>query len=394
MPLLSRRSAAPILASLALAAFPPGPLSGGFQPPQAVPETRRAETVAPGVEHIEILRGDFAEGRETDRWTIHLLVLDPRLIRLDSALAMDEIAGAETTSSLAARRGALAAVNGGYFRTTGIYRGEPAGMYAAGGKVLSEPNGPRMEMAVSNAGEAVRIAFSNVAVRSSVTAEDGGRRMIDGINRPRGDDEIILFTPEFHRTTLTPGGGLEIAVRADRVASAADGPGSNLVPADGYVLSAGGAAREWALARFRPGSTVRIEIATRAEPPMPFEPDWIVGAGPLLVRAGEALGAGQADAEGFASDFSRGRHPRTALGVRADGLIVLAVVDGRQPKISVGMTIAELSALMAESGCREAINLDGGGSTTMVAGGRVVNHPSDASGERPVSDALLVRARR
>src|SRR5512137_740935 len=75
--------------------------------PQA-PETRRAETVAPGVEHIEILRGDFAEGRETDRWTIHVLILDPRLVRLDSALAMDEVAGAETTSSLAGRHGALA----------------------------------------------------------------------------------------------------------------------------------------------------------------------------------------------------------------------------------------------------------------------------------------------
>ena len=107
-----------------------------------------------------------------------------------------------------------------------------------------------------------------------------------------------------------------------------------------------------------------------------------------------ALGAEQADAEGFAPDFGRGRHPRTALGVRADGRIVLAVVDGRQPKISVGMTIPELSALMAEWGCREAINLDGGGSATMVAGGRIVNHPSDAAGERPVSDALLVRARR
>ena len=358
------------------------------------PETRRAETVAPGVEHIEIRRGDFAEGRETDRWTIHLLVLDPRSVRLDSALAMDEIAGAETTSSLAARRGALAAVNGGYFRTTGIYRGEPAGMYAAGGKVLSEPNGPRMEMAVSNAGETVRIAFAEVALRAMVAAEDGERRTIDGINRPRGEGELVLFTPEFHRTTLTPGGGLEIAVRAGRVARAEDGPGSSLIPADGFVLSAGGAARAWALARFRPGSPVGLEIETRSEPPLPFEPDWIVGAGPLLVRAGTALGAEQSDAEGFAADFGRGRHPRTALGVREDGRIVLAVVDGRQPRVSVGMTIPELSALMAGWGCREAINLDGGGSTTMVIDGKIVNRPSDAAGERPVSDAILIVPRR
>jgi exopolysaccharide biosynthesis protein len=58
------------------------------------------------------------------------------------------------------------------------------------------------------------------------------------------------------------------------------------------------------------------------------------------------------------------------------------------------MTIPELASLMLEWKCREAINLDGGGSTTMVVGGAVANNPSDAAGERPVSDALLVRARR
>jgi exopolysaccharide biosynthesis protein len=79
-----------------------------------------------------------------------------------------------------------------------------------------------------------------------------------------------------------------------------------------------------------------------------------------------------------------------AEDVRTSRTIVFVVVDGRQPKISVGFSIDELAALMAKLGCVEAINLDGGGSSTMVAGGRVVNSPSDAAGERPVSDALLI----
>ncbi len=394
MPSAFRRFGPFVLLFLGLSAVPPGPLSGTFRPPQSVPETRRSETVAPGVEHIEIRRGDLAEKPGADRWIIHVLVLDPRLIRLDSALGLDEIAGAETVSSLVARHGALAAVNGGSFRTTGIVRGEPMGMYAAGGKVLSEPNGPRMEMAVTNAGAATRISFSEIDVRATVVAGDGGRRAVEGINRPRGADELVLFTPEFHRTTLTPAGGLEIAVRDGRVEAAADGPGSAPIPTDGFVLSAGGAAREWALGHLKPGGRVTLETEPRAPPPLPFEPEWIVGAGPLLVRDGAALGLGQAETEGFAPDFSRSRHPRTALGVREDGAIVLLTVDGRQPLKSVGMTIPELASLMLEWECREAINLDGGGSATMVAGGRVVNHPSDASGERPVSDALLVRTRR
>jgi exopolysaccharide biosynthesis protein len=76
--------------------------------------------------------------------------------------------------------------------------------------------------------------------------------------------------------------------------------------------------------------------------------------------------------------------------VRADGRILLVAVDGRQPAKSVGMTIAELTALLLELGAVEAINMDGGGSTAMVVRGRVVNSPSDPAGERPVGDALLV----
>jgi exopolysaccharide biosynthesis protein len=70
--------------------------------------------------------------------------------------------------------------------------------------------------------------------------------------------------------------------------------------------------------------------------------------------------------------------------------LVLVTVDGRQPRKSVGLTLEELAQLMIELGCREALNLDGGGSTTLVIRNRVVNSPSDQSGERPVSDALLI----
>ncbi len=91
-------------------------------------------------------------------------------------------------------------------------------------------------------------------------------------------------------------------------------------------------------------------------------------------------------AEGFAA----ARHPRTAVGVRADGRILLVTVDGRQPELSVGMTIAELASLLIELGAVEAVNMDGGGSTAMVVRGEVVNSPSDLTGERAVGDALLV----
>ncbi len=91
--------------------------------------------------------------------------------------------------------------------------------------------------------------------------------------------------------------------------------------------------------------------------------------------------------------FATDRHPRTAIGRLRDGRALLLVVDGRQPAWSVGMSLEELARLFLEFGAVDAINLDGGGSTTMTVERKIVNKPSDPAGERPVSDAIVVRPR-
>jgi exopolysaccharide biosynthesis protein len=97
-------------------------------------------------------------------------------------------------------------------------------------------------------------------------------------------------------------------------------------------------------------------------------------------------------------DFCNDRHPRTAVGKMADGTILLVTVDGRTAQ-SAGMSITELMKVMRWLGCEDAINLDGGGSTTMYVNEQphrgVVNHPSDnkrfdADGERPVANVLMI----
>ncbi|MCX6578476.1 MAG: phosphodiester glycosidase family protein [Candidatus Aminicenantes bacterium] len=385
----SRRGATfRLLAALALY------VSAVFPHARAYPaqEIRRSETLAPGIEHLEIRRGDLTDDPERDRWIIHVLLLDPRCSRLVLARAMDEVVGAETTSSLAARHGALAAVNGGYFRTTGTYRGEPTGLLVMERKVLSEPLGRRTALAISNAGERTRLASARFEVKAEVLVEGQKTYPVSGFNRPREENELIVFTPEFHRTTLTGPDGLEAVIEEGRIVTVSDGAGSQPIPGRGYVLSADGAARQWARDHLRAGIRIEIRSKITADPPLPFAADFIVGGGPLLVTGGKAATA--AEAEQFDPDFIQKRHPRTAAGIRGDGIIVLVTVDGRQPKKSVGMTIQELAVLMTELGCVEAINLDGGGSTAMAINGRVVNNPSDATGERPVSDALLVFPRK
>lgn len=96
--------------------------------------------------------------------------------------------------------------------------------------------------------------------------------------------------------------------------------------------------------------------------------------------------------EKISAAFDTTRHPRTVIG-EGGGAIWLITVDGRQPELSLGMSFTELQRLAARLGLESALNLDGGGSTTMVLRGHIVNHPSDAAGPRPVSDAIVVLPR-
>ena len=83
------------------------------------------------------------------------------------------------------------------------------------------------------------------------------------------------------------------------------------------------------------------------------------------------------------------RNPRTAIGWN-DKEFFFVVVDGRSKELSIGVRFAELADLMVELGCKEALNLDGGGSTTLWLGGKVVNHPSEKGVERNVANALVL----
>jgi hypothetical protein len=145
------------------------------------------------------------------------------------------------------------------------------------------------------------------------------------------------------------------------------------------------------------GTVVRFRSLWRVvndTPPDRFEEarDVINGAG-LLKRGGQTM-ANWVDVENLqAETFTDVRHPRTIIGVDRRGDVWLAAIDGRQVDHSIGMTFAELVGLADRLGLVDALNLDGGGSTTMVMEGKVVNRPSDAAGPRPVSDAIVILPR-
>jgi hypothetical protein len=109
-----------------------------------------------------------------------------------------------------------------------------------------------------------------------------------------------------------------------------------------------------------------------------------IGGNPVLVRDGRLEWDSLSG-----NHYIFARHPRTGVGLTKDGKVLLVTVDGRKPRHSVGMTLMAFAKLFKSLGATWALNLDGGGSTTMVVRGRVVNKPSDGR-ERPVGSALLV----
>ncbi|MBU6430241.1 MAG: phosphodiester glycosidase family protein, partial [Cyanobacteria bacterium REEB65] len=111
----------------------------------------------------------------------------------------------------------------------------------------------------------------------------------------------------------------------------------------------------------------------------------VLGGGPMLVAEGSV----SVEPEEFPADVTQGRNPRTAIGLGPDGSVLLAAVAGRGAHYSVGMTLTELARFMKDLGARNAMNLDGGSSTTLCVNGRLLD-PTDPQDERAVADAVAI----
>lgn len=160
--------------------------------------------------------------------------------------------------------------------------------------------------------------------------------------------------------------------------------GSTAIPPDGAVLQARGSAAGKLAAEAPLGSQLTIRLT--------LTPTWsdvaqALGGGPVIVRDGKPVFRAN---EGFSASQLSPRNPRTAIGQRADGRILLVAVDGRQAGYSVGMTNFELALALMRLGAVTASALDAGGSTTMAFDGQLLNKPSDPGGERLVAEALVV----
>ena len=167
------------------------------------------------------------------------------------------------------------------------------------------------------------------------------------------------------------------------------------IPPDGAVLAAYGAgSRIKEVQAMAEGDTVRVVLTTLPRPPRGAAPTLLIGGWPRILRDGKNVASEAPTVEGTISRNAEAKHPRTAIGFSRDSTtLYILTVDGRSAQ-SVGVTLVELADLMRRIGAWQAMNFDGGGSTTMVVNGALMNKPTDTTGERDVGNALLVVRKR
>lgn len=124
----------------------------------------------------------------------------------------------------------------------------------------------------------------------------------------------------------------------------------------------------------------------------PWKVRWAFGGGPVLLQHTE-INITNNEERKFAGKAIDDLHPRTAIGYRSDGKMILLIVQGRMPGVAAGASLRDLASIFKDLGCVEAMNLDGGGSSTMLVNGLETIKPSDPGGQRPVPAVFVVNKR-
>ena len=298
---------------------------------------------------------------------------DSHRFTLRPALARGVIPGRQTLSGIVSDLGSPAGVNASYFALSG----EILGVTKIDGLIAGTTYYTRSAFGLLADETPV---FGKVAYSGLVTLGDVSLP-VAGVNVERGKDNLVVYNKFYGRSTRTNKYGTEYLIQ-NGVITAISSEGNMRIPADGVVVSAHGKAQA-AFVGAQIGDPASVyEVLGEPWDDAPY----VVGAGPRLLTNGQVTVT--VAEEQFPSDIRYGRAPRSAVGVADDGSFVLAVVDGRQA-ISRGCTLTEWAQLLKDFGVRDAINLDGGGSSELIADWKIINSPSDGD-ERPIGSAIVV----
>lgn len=312
-----------------------------------------------------------------------------------TVISNDRVAGPnprlETVSSMCKRVRCKIAVNGDFFSNT---TGQPAGGMSFDGFPLRTPPDVRYHFWADWSGN-TGVRKLTMPSRLYATYPNGQKPVyVHSLNTARASDRAVLYNRAWGYNTETTTSGFELTLKLlnpplkmDQTANVRIVGGrwgtNTAIPWDGMVLSGHGGnatalSQLWAdvsAGRVPADATLMLDIQPNVR--------MFVGGTPPLLQAGK---------QAFTNDgssFITKRDPKTMVGRDWDGNAVIAVVDGRQPSWSVGMSMTEAMQFMRSLRCAEALNLDGGGSSEFVKNGVVINKPSDGR-ERLIAASLAV----
>jgi hypothetical protein len=321
------------------------------------------------------------------------IVRGPRpvgLYRMRPVLSNESVLGRESVSSMQKRLSSTATsvgVNGDFFT---LADGRPSGIVMRDGVLVTPPNPGRSSAGVTLDGT---LDVRKIGFRGTWRG-NGPRRTLTLINKPPGRNQVALFTSDWGRITprvegsfaavLSPFPPTAPNIDIESVVTSTVGNARVGIPAGSAVVVARGTAATRLQTEAPVGQTLTLRLI--------LTPDWssvsdAIGGGPLLVQGGKPVFRAN---ETFATSQLAPRGPRTGIGQRADGSVLLVATDGRQPGYSVGMTNFELAQTLARLGAVRGMALDGGGSSTLAFEGTVLNRPSDGR-ERSVSNSFMLQ---
>lgn len=358
----------------------PGPATG------STGEVVVLDALAPGIEHTSRrLPGPIA---------VEVVTVEAGTnIELKPVVHSDRVNGArETTTSMCSRAGGIVCVNASFSVCPTCL--QPFGGLVRDRVLLRNPTADQDNLTLVD-GRLSMAPWGWFGRLESPLGGDPRTLEVTGLNIPREGDLLVAYTREFGARTGTSGAGLEVVIRGEPpvlnqpqaveildVRTTANNP----IPVNAVVLSAAGAgaARLQAWVDAVRGAPAPVSMLFGASKGLQHA----VSGHPVLVRNGVVQSMDGNDGKVV------NRHPRTVVGWNAEGDVWFVVVDGRQEGHSVGMTLPEAAQYLLDLGATEAMNLDGGGSSTMVTscgspGWCVRNRPSDGT-ERPVWTALAV----
>lgn len=341
--------------------------------------------IAPGLNYT-------VSSQEVPPLIIHTVELDltSPFIQLETALANNSLMQRETLSSIARRNRATLAINGDFFDpTTGMI----VNLMISNGELIKLPISRGVFVITKDRKPVISMFTLNISIETQY-----GFIPINNLNTPRGANEAVLFTDKFGRNTIVSTNalaGIDIellnfsqplpssGIVTARIGNIYYGVNSSPIPKSGGILSLGGRALYY-LPYLKPGEEIKIVI--RLTPPIDIFQ--AIGGGAILLKDGNIVFNNTGELP-LSKEITEKKNPLTTIAIDNNDKIYLIVIDGRNPK-SEGMTYLELANYLKGIGMRDALTLDGGGSSQLVINGRVVNNPSDGR-ERPIPNAIIVK---